>query len=105
MAAGGAADGDQRWLVECLTATLDTARDVRAFAEESLRQASLLPGTLPPPTPSLSRWRWVPNSNMGAVQVSGNSASRVGWELPLVEFWSCAISVSVVDTVSVQFRP
>ncbi|RLM65862.1 importin-9 isoform X2 [Panicum miliaceum] len=43
MAAGGAADGDQRWLVECLTATLDTARDVRAFAEESLRQASLLP--------------------------------------------------------------
>jgi hypothetical protein len=44
MAAGGAADGDQRWLVECLTATLDTARDVRAFAEESLRQASLLPG-------------------------------------------------------------
>ena len=51
MAAGGVADGDQRWLVECLTATLDTARDVRAFAEESLRQASLLPGTLPPPTP------------------------------------------------------
>ncbi|KAK8449473.1 hypothetical protein SEVIR_7G224100v4 [Setaria viridis] len=44
MAAGGAADGDQRWLVECLTATLDTARDVRAYAEESLRQASLLPG-------------------------------------------------------------
>ncbi|WVZ81580.1 hypothetical protein U9M48_028936 [Paspalum notatum var. saurae] len=44
MAAGGAADGDQRWLVECLTATLDTSRDVRAFAEESLRQASLLPG-------------------------------------------------------------
>ncbi|KAG2574260.1 importin-9-like isoform X3 [Panicum virgatum] len=44
MAAGGVADGDQRWLVECLTATLDTARDVRAFAEESLRQASLLPG-------------------------------------------------------------
>uniref|UniRef100_A0A0E0LAD0 Importin-7/11-like TPR repeats domain-containing protein n=1 Tax=Oryza punctata TaxID=4537 RepID=A0A0E0LAD0_ORYPU len=42
--AAGAADGDQRWLVECLTATLDTARDVRAFAEESLRQASLLPG-------------------------------------------------------------
>ncbi|XP_066375650.1 uncharacterized protein [Miscanthus floridulus] len=38
------AHGDQRWLVECLTATLDTARDVRAFAEESLRQASLLPG-------------------------------------------------------------
>nr|CAB3488054.1 unnamed protein product [Digitaria exilis] len=47
MAAGGAADGDQRWLVDCLTATLDTARDVRAYAEESLRQASLLPGTLP----------------------------------------------------------
>ncbi|GJN29036.1 hypothetical protein PR202_gb17226 [Eleusine coracana subsp. coracana] len=42
--AGGAADGDQRWLVDCLTATLDTSRDVRAFAEESLRQASLLPG-------------------------------------------------------------
>ncbi|CAM0914131.1 unnamed protein product [Alopecurus aequalis] len=39
-----AADGDQRWLVECLTATLDTARDVRAFAEESLRQAALQPG-------------------------------------------------------------
>uniref|UniRef100_A0ACD6AEW2 Uncharacterized protein n=1 Tax=Avena sativa TaxID=4498 RepID=A0ACD6AEW2_AVESA len=39
-----AADGDQRWLMECLTATLDTARDVRAFAEESLRQASLQPG-------------------------------------------------------------
>lgn len=38
------AHGDQRWLVDCLTATLDTARDVRAFAEESLRQASLLPG-------------------------------------------------------------
>ncbi|TVU11659.1 hypothetical protein EJB05_45256, partial [Eragrostis curvula] len=43
-AATGAADGDQRWLVDCLTATLDTSRDVRAFAEESLRQASLLPG-------------------------------------------------------------
>ncbi|KAF0904147.1 hypothetical protein E2562_032418 [Oryza meyeriana var. granulata] len=43
-AAAGAGDGDQRWLVECLTATLDTARDVRAFAEESLRQASLHPG-------------------------------------------------------------
>lgn len=42
--AAAAADGDQRWLVECLTATLDTARDVRAFAEESLRQASLQPG-------------------------------------------------------------
>uniref|UniRef100_A0A0E0PWB1 Importin N-terminal domain-containing protein n=1 Tax=Oryza rufipogon TaxID=4529 RepID=A0A0E0PWB1_ORYRU len=44
--AAGAGDGDQRWLVECLTATLDTARDVRAFAEESLRQASLLPGLI-----------------------------------------------------------
>lgn len=44
MAAAGAADGDQRWLVDCLTATLDTAREVRAFAEESLRQASLQPG-------------------------------------------------------------
>uniref|UniRef100_A0A453RB64 Importin N-terminal domain-containing protein n=1 Tax=Aegilops tauschii subsp. strangulata TaxID=200361 RepID=A0A453RB64_AEGTS len=40
----GAADGDQRWLVDCLTATLDTAREVRAFAEESLCQASLQPG-------------------------------------------------------------
>jgi hypothetical protein len=51
--AAGAGDGDQRWLVECLTATLDTARDVRAFAEESLRQASLLPGSPPlPPLPS-----------------------------------------------------
>jgi hypothetical protein len=45
------AHGDQRWLVECLTATLDTARDVRAFAEESLRQASLLPGSIPPTFP------------------------------------------------------
>uniref|UniRef100_A0A453RBQ5 Importin N-terminal domain-containing protein n=1 Tax=Aegilops tauschii subsp. strangulata TaxID=200361 RepID=A0A453RBQ5_AEGTS len=44
MAAAGAADGDQRWLVDCLTATLDTAREVRAFAEESLCQASLQPG-------------------------------------------------------------
>ena len=49
----GAADGDQRWLVECLTATLDTARDVRAFAEESLRQASLQPGTPSPARPLL----------------------------------------------------
>ncbi|KAJ0984431.1 hypothetical protein J5N97_002787 [Dioscorea zingiberensis] len=38
------ADQDQKWLLDCLTATLDTSRDVRSFAEASLQQASLQPG-------------------------------------------------------------
>ncbi|XP_058114945.1 uncharacterized protein LOC131257969 isoform X2 [Magnolia sinica] len=37
-------DQDQRWLLDCLTATLDTNHDVRSFAEASLHQASLQPG-------------------------------------------------------------
>ncbi|KAK8940885.1 hypothetical protein KSP39_PZI010363 [Platanthera zijinensis] len=37
-------DQDQKWLIECLTATLDTSREVRSFAEASLQQASLQPG-------------------------------------------------------------
>ncbi|KAM0933989.1 putative armadillo-like helical protein [Dioscorea sansibarensis] len=37
-------DQDQKWLLDCLTATLDTSRDVRSFAEASLQQASLQPG-------------------------------------------------------------
>ncbi|XP_072973182.1 uncharacterized protein [Typha angustifolia] len=37
-------DQDQKWLIDCLTATLDTNRDVRSFAEASLKQASLQPG-------------------------------------------------------------
>ncbi|KAK8969742.1 hypothetical protein KSP40_PGU003866 [Platanthera guangdongensis] len=39
-------DQDQKWLIECLTATLDTSREVRSFAEASLQQASLQPGSL-----------------------------------------------------------
>ncbi|XP_074582872.1 uncharacterized protein LOC141839108 isoform X1 [Curcuma longa] len=35
-----AVDRDQRWLLDCLSATLDTSRDVRSFAEASLQQAS-----------------------------------------------------------------
>ncbi|KAG9448691.1 hypothetical protein H6P81_008656 [Aristolochia fimbriata] len=38
------ADQDEQWLLNCLTATLDTNQDVRAFAEASLQQASLQPG-------------------------------------------------------------
>ncbi|KAI0504408.1 hypothetical protein KFK09_015360 [Dendrobium nobile] len=38
------ADQDQTWLIDCLTATLDTSREVRSFAEASLQQASLQPG-------------------------------------------------------------
>ncbi|XP_026658254.1 importin-9 isoform X2 [Phoenix dactylifera] len=34
-------DQDQKWLIDCLTATLDTNREVRSFAEASLQQASL----------------------------------------------------------------
>ncbi|PKU87531.1 hypothetical protein MA16_Dca018062 [Dendrobium catenatum] len=34
---------DQTWLIDCLTATLDTSREVRSFAEASLQQASLQP--------------------------------------------------------------
>ncbi|XP_020264447.1 importin-9 isoform X2 [Asparagus officinalis] len=37
-------DQDQKWLMDCLTATLDTNREVRSFAETSLHQASLQPG-------------------------------------------------------------
>ncbi|KAG0466448.1 hypothetical protein HPP92_018028 [Vanilla planifolia] len=37
-------DQDQKWLMDCLTATLDTSREVRSFAEASLHQASLQPG-------------------------------------------------------------
>ncbi|KAK1296420.1 hypothetical protein QJS10_CPB15g00937 [Acorus calamus] len=37
-------DRDKQWLIECLTATLDTNRDVRSFAEAALHQASLQPG-------------------------------------------------------------
>ncbi|KAH7672194.1 Importin-beta N-terminal domain-containing protein [Dioscorea alata] len=37
-------DQDQKWLLDCLMATLDTSRDVRSFAEASLQQASLQPG-------------------------------------------------------------
>jgi hypothetical protein len=42
---------------------------------------------------------------MGAVEVSGNSASRVDLELLLIEFWPRSIGVLAVDTVSVQFCP
>lgn len=38
------ADQDQQWLLNCLTATLDTSQEVRSFAEASLNQASLQPG-------------------------------------------------------------
>ncbi|CAK9157331.1 unnamed protein product [Ilex paraguariensis] len=37
-------DQDQQWLINCLTATLDTNHQVRSFAEASLNQASLQPG-------------------------------------------------------------
>ncbi|XP_019704252.1 uncharacterized protein [Elaeis guineensis] len=37
-------DQDQKWLIDCLTATLDTNREVRSFAEASLQQASLQSG-------------------------------------------------------------
>lgn len=37
-------DLDQQWLLNCLTATLDTNQEVRSFAEASLYQASLQPG-------------------------------------------------------------
>ncbi|XP_010262045.1 PREDICTED: importin-9 isoform X2 [Nelumbo nucifera] len=39
-----AIDQDQQWLLNCLTATLDTNQEVRSFAEASLNQASLQPG-------------------------------------------------------------
>lgn len=44
MSSSAPVDQDQQWLVNCLTATLDTSRDVRSFAEASLHQASLQPG-------------------------------------------------------------
>ncbi|KAF6170576.1 hypothetical protein GIB67_000511 [Kingdonia uniflora] len=37
-------DQDQQWLLNCLTATLDTNQEVRSFAEESLNQASFQSG-------------------------------------------------------------
>ncbi|KAJ4816684.1 Importin-9 [Rhynchospora pubera] len=37
-------DPDQKCLIDCLSATLDTSHGVRSFAEESLKQASLQPG-------------------------------------------------------------
>ncbi|PIA39533.1 hypothetical protein AQUCO_02600173v1 [Aquilegia coerulea] len=37
-------DQDQQWLLNCLTATLDTNHEVRSFAEASLYQASSQPG-------------------------------------------------------------
>ncbi|KAL5725979.1 uridine/cytidine kinase [Ranunculus cassubicifolius] len=37
-------DRDQQWLLNCLTATLDTNHEVRSFAEVSLYQASSQPG-------------------------------------------------------------
>ncbi|RWW05891.1 hypothetical protein BHE74_00009020 [Ensete ventricosum] len=39
-------DRDQKWLLDCLSATLDTSRDIRSFAEASLQQASSQPGWL-----------------------------------------------------------
>jgi hypothetical protein len=38
-------DQDQKCLIDCLSATLDTSHDVRSFAEESLKQASLNSGS------------------------------------------------------------
>lgn len=38
-------DQDQQWLINCLNATLDTNHQVRSFAEASLNQASLQPGS------------------------------------------------------------
>lgn len=38
------ADQDQQWLINCLSATLDTDHQIRSFAEASLSQASLQPG-------------------------------------------------------------
>lgn len=38
-------DQDQQWLLNCLSATLDPNQEVRSFAETSLNQASLQPGS------------------------------------------------------------
>ena len=38
-------DQDQQWLLNCLSATLDPNHEVRSFAEASLNQASLQPGS------------------------------------------------------------
>lgn len=38
-------DQDQQWLLNCLSATLDPNQEVRSFAEASLNQASLQPGS------------------------------------------------------------
>lgn len=38
-------DPDHQWLVDCLSATLDPNPEVRSFAEASLNQASLRPGS------------------------------------------------------------
>ncbi|KAM2330241.1 hypothetical protein ACFX1X_021099 [Malus domestica] len=40
----GVVDGDQQWLLNCLSATLDPSHEVRSFAEASLNQASVQPG-------------------------------------------------------------
>ncbi|XAR55875.1 hypothetical protein NMG60_11036107 [Bertholletia excelsa] len=37
-------DQDQQWLIDCLSATLDTNQQVRSYAETSLNQASCQPG-------------------------------------------------------------
>ncbi|XP_010532428.1 PREDICTED: importin-9 [Tarenaya hassleriana] len=37
-------DQDQRWLLDCLSATLDPIQDIRSYAEASLNQASRQPG-------------------------------------------------------------
>ena len=39
-------DQDQQWLINCLSATLNTSQQVRSFAEASLSQASLQHGWL-----------------------------------------------------------
>lgn len=40
-----AVDKDQQWLMNCLSASLDPNQEVRSFAEASLDQASLQPGS------------------------------------------------------------
>ncbi|GLT34537.1 hypothetical protein SLA2020_090460 [Shorea laevis] len=42
--ANAVVDDDQKWLLNCLSATLDPNQEVRSFAEASLNQASLQPG-------------------------------------------------------------
>ncbi|KAM0908833.1 hypothetical protein ACQ4PT_015180 [Festuca glaucescens] len=103
-----AADGDQRWLVECLTATLDTARDVRAFAEESLRQASLQPAILAP------LWQTFVSSfkvyHLSTIQASedvdsvgydsdGSERSIESFGIQLFELWTTIVGNSLLAKV------